>query len=181
MLSLRFLVQILKTIFRSCSKRNYWQSADGHLNHQGATNGSFWFGWAPQCIIPHIQKHSWNKKTNPYDSGVDKRVVSKRVVLADVPPEREHIRMFPRNENRNEGTFACSPGTKTPMRARSPKPKTTLLRNRPFIFQWTTRPNPSNEGFRPNFSSWAMHSETRVPSLFRRGKTRPQESLWIPK
>ena len=74
-------------------------------------------------------------------SGVDKRVVSKRVVLADVPPERKpergHIRMFPRNEkpergyvrmlprneNRNEGTFA----------------ETTLLRNRPFISQWTLK------------------------------------------
>ena len=31
-------------------------------------------------------------------------------------PERGYVRMFPRNENRNEGTFA----------------KTTLLRNRPF-------------------------------------------------
>ena len=30
--------------------------------------------------------------------------------------------MFPRNENRNEGTFACSPGTKTGTRAHSPKP-----------------------------------------------------------
>ena len=43
-------------------------------------------------------------------SGVPKRVVSKSVVLADVPqerkPERGYIRMFPRNENRNEGTFA---------------------------------------------------------------------------
>ena len=50
------------------------------------------------------------------NSGVDKRVISKRVVLADVPPERKPergcIRMFPQNENRNEGTFACSPGTK---------------------------------------------------------------------
>ena len=82
-----------------------------------------------------------------------KRVVSKRVVLADVPPERKpergyvrqdhpftkppfylpmslfgvnkfgwfpkgrFRRMLPRNENRNEGTFA----------------KTTLLQNRPFI------------------------------------------------
>ena len=48
-------------------------------------------------------------------------MVSKRVVLADVPPEpkpeRGYVRMFPRNENSNEGTFA----------------KTTLLRNRPFI------------------------------------------------
>ena len=51
---------------------------------------------------------------------------SKRVVLADVPPEREPergcIRMFPRNENQNEATFACSPGTKTGTRAHSPKP-----------------------------------------------------------
>ena len=28
-------------------------------------------------------------------------------------PERGYVRMFPRNENRNQGTFACSPGTKT--------------------------------------------------------------------
>ena len=44
-------------------------------------------------------------------------------VHLDVPPERKpergYVRMFPRNENRNEGTFA----------------KTTLLRNRPFILQ----------------------------------------------
>ena len=67
-------------------------------------------------------------------SRVDKRVVSKRVVLADVPPERKpergYIRMFPRNDNRNEGTFACSPRTKTGMRVHSPKPpfyETALL------------------------------------------------------
>ena len=55
---------------------------------------------------------------------------SKRVVLADVPPERQsepgYIRMFPqnanRNANRNEGTFACSHRTKTGTRAHSPKP-----------------------------------------------------------
>ena len=38
--------------------------------------------------------------------------------------------MFPLNENRNEGTFACSPGTKTGTRAHSPKPpfyETALL------------------------------------------------------
>ena len=63
-----------------------------------------------------------------------KRVVSKRVVLADVPPERKsergYIRILAQNENRNEGTFACSPRTKTGMRVRSPKPpfyKTALL------------------------------------------------------
>ena len=39
-------------------------------------------------------------------------------------------RMFPRNENRNEGTFGCSPGTKTGTRVRLPKPpfyETALL------------------------------------------------------
>ena len=30
--------------------------------------------------------------------------------------------MFPRNENRNEGTFGCSPGTKTGTRVRSHVP-----------------------------------------------------------
>ena len=59
-------------------------------------------------------------------SGIDKRVVSKRVVLADVPPERKlergYIRMFPQNENRNGGTFAGSPRTKTGTRVRLPKP-----------------------------------------------------------
>ena len=63
---------------------------------------------------------------SPLLSGVDKRVVSQRVVLADVPPERKpergYIRMFPQNENRNDGMFACSPGTKTRTRVRSPKP-----------------------------------------------------------
>ena len=52
-------------------------------------------------------------------SGVDKQVVSKRVVLAYVPserkPERGSIRMFPGTKNQNEGAFAnfaCSPRTK---------------------------------------------------------------------
>ena len=44
-----------------------------------------------------------------------------RVHSSDVPPEqkpeRGYVRMFPQNENRNEGTFA----------------KTTLLRNCPFV------------------------------------------------
>ena len=69
------------------------------------------------------------------NSGFDKRVnFSNRMVLADDPPERKpergYIRMFPRNENRNEGTFACSPGMKTGTRAHSPKPpfyETALL------------------------------------------------------
>ena len=43
-------------------------------------------------------------------SVVDTKVVPKKVVLADVPPERKpergYIQIFPPNENRNEGTFA---------------------------------------------------------------------------
>ena len=70
----------------------------------------------------------------PVFRGFTKGWFSKKMVLADVPlerkPERGYVRMFPRNENRNEGTFACSPGTKTRTRVHSPKP--TLLRNRPF-------------------------------------------------
>ena len=38
--------------------------------------------------------------------------------------------MFPRNENRNEGTFGCSPGTKN--RNEGTFAKTTLLENHPF-------------------------------------------------
>ena len=52
-----------------------------------------WIFWRPNFGFFHGFAKGW---------------FSKRVVLADVPPER----MFPRNENRNEGTFACSPGTK---------------------------------------------------------------------
>ena len=44
----------------------------------------------------------------------------------DVPPERKpergYIRMFPRDENRHEGTSGCCPGTKTGTRARSHVP-----------------------------------------------------------
>ena len=66
--------------------------------------------------------------------GLTKGWFSKRVVLADVPPERKpergYIWMLPRNEIRNEGTVACSPGTKPGARVRSPKPpfyETALL------------------------------------------------------
>ena len=65
-----------------------------------------------------------SKVCTKHRSEEPKRVVSKRVVLADVPPERKpdrgyvrmfprnkksergYVRMFPRNENRNECTFA---------------------------------------------------------------------------
>ena len=69
-----------------------------------------------------------------YARGFTEGWFSKRVVLADVPserkPERGYIQMCPQNQNRNEGTFACSPGTKTGTRAHSPKPpfyETALL------------------------------------------------------
>ena len=45
--------------------------------------------------------------------GFTKGWFSKRVALADVPPERKpergYIRMFPRNENRNEGYVRMFP------------------------------------------------------------------------
>ena len=108
----------------------------------------------PPGTSPEVSRPNSREMTSLL-SGVRKRVVSKRVVSADVPPERKpergyvrqnhpftkppfylpmtlfggfakgwfpkgwFRRMFPRNENRNEGTFA----------------KTTLLRNRPFISQ----------------------------------------------
>ena len=47
------------------------------------------------------------------NSGVRRRVVYKRVVLADVPRnqkrERGYIQMFPGTKNRDEGTFGHSP------------------------------------------------------------------------
>ena len=54
-------------------------------------------------------------------SGVDKRVVFQKGGFDGCSPrmKRGYIRMFPRNENQNEGTFA----------------KTTLLQNRPFVSQ----------------------------------------------
>ena len=63
---------------------------------------------------------------------------SKRMVLEDVLGERKPergcirgcIRMLPRNENRNEGTFACSPRNEN--RNEGAFAKTTFLRNRPF-------------------------------------------------
>ena len=119
-----------------------------YLNHRGTKIRVFRVCcWAPFLIFPPSfpfrpcsLSHHFSLFTSPFNppfltpgklrfrypsdlgtlSGVGKRVVSKRVVLADVPP----------NENRNEGTFGCSPGTKTGTRVRSTKPpfyETTLL------------------------------------------------------
>ena len=66
--------------------------------------------------------------------GLPKGWFSKRVVLADVPS----------NENQNEGTFGCCPGTKAgssylrmfPQNNNTERGhvrQTTLLRNRPFV------------------------------------------------
>ena len=69
--------------------------------------------------------------------GLPKGWFSKRVVLADVPPERKpergYIQMFPRNQNRNEGTFERFPRNEN--RNEGTFAKTTLLRNRPLISQ----------------------------------------------
>ena len=80
-----------------------------------------------------MTKSRWQKEHVTY-RGLPKGWFSKRVVLADVPPERKpergYIRMFPQNVNRNGGTFACSPGTKTGTRVHSPKPP--LITKPPF-------------------------------------------------
>ena len=56
-------------------------------------------------------------------SGVDKMMFSKKVVLAAGTKTGTRVHSdVPRNENRNEGTFACSPRTKTATRVRSPQP-----------------------------------------------------------
>ena len=80
--------------------------------------------WLLLCLKRHFFLFKqWfpNCQTLLFLRGLTKEWFSKRVVLADVPPERKpergYIQMFPRNENRNEGTFA----------------KTTLFRNRPFV------------------------------------------------
>ena len=76
-------------------------------------------------LVFHLSKQQ-NRTWTTSSRGLTKGRFSKRVVSADVPPEqkpqRGYIRMFPRNKSRNEGTFACSPGTKTGTRAHSPKP-----------------------------------------------------------
>ena len=77
--------------------------------------------------------------------------------------------MFPQNENRNEGTFACSPGTKTGTRVHSPKP--------PFYETALVSPNekPPQIFFVQSFSTtlqvmdvhtWnhgRLHQKVRVP------------------
>ena len=95
--------------------------------------------WPYICPSMLVWSHCDARRRGPTCNGYKNRGLtkgwfSKRVVLADVPPERKpergYIRMFPRNENRNEGTFACSPGTKTGTRVHSPKPpfyETALL------------------------------------------------------
>ena len=75
--------------------------------------------------------------------------------------------MFPRNENRKEGTFACSPGTKTGTRARSPKPpsyETALLGERQSIAQKGVRAIDARNSQLENDSNTAKTS-VRAPGL----------------
>ena len=69
----------------------------------GAQKGGFSKGWFWRCS-PATKTGTRSRSDVPRDEKL----------------ERGYVRMFPRNENRNEGTF----------------PKTTLLRNRPFISWW---------------------------------------------
>ena len=79
--------------------------------------------------LHHLQTRSqlqwkWNRKFLPYalENQVLKRFFAQPNLFdkKGLFPKGWFWRMFPRNENRNDGAFA----------------KTTLLRNRPFISQW---------------------------------------------
>ena len=121
----------------------------------------------------HFKNNPPEKQCRMYRfSGADKRVVSKRVVLADVPlerkPERGYIRMFPQNEKRNEGTFACSLGTKTGTRVHSPKPpfyETALLSPSEYRFsalgKWG-RTQMGSDGFNRILSGFYLLDLARV-------------------
>ena len=73
--------------------------------------------WQTQIGASLLLQHGLQKSQRNLENGSQKGGFSKRVVLADVPserrPERGYIRMFFRNENGNEGMFACSTGMKT--------------------------------------------------------------------
>ena len=98
----------------------------------GATPGfhEIWGLMGPQKAFAQTANFKWYVSYSEFR----KRVVSKSVVLADVPryqkPERRFIRMLPGPKNRNEGTFGFSP---VQNRNEGAFPKTTLLRNRPFV------------------------------------------------
>ena len=111
-------------------------------------------------------------KTHPRNMGFNSedptRVVYKRVVWADVlserKPERGYVRMFPRKENRNEGTFACFPGMKTGTRAHSPKP--------PFYETALLSPGDQHEAKKHlNTNNFREIRHNRLPSLWPRNKT----------
>ena len=77
--------------------------------------------------------------------------------------------MFPRNENRNEGTFGCSPGTKyIRMFPRNEKPERGYVR----MFPWNENRNEGTFakttllGNRPFISLWKKECETLAPLLF---------------
>ena len=108
-------------------KRTHWASLSFGANSVSSTKNSVSSLW--HTNNRPTGTHSKNSLSSVFETVLPETVVglfSKRVVLADVPPERQpergYIRIFPWNENRNQGTFACSPGTKTGTRVRSHVP-----------------------------------------------------------
>ena len=74
--------------------------------------------------------------------------------------------MFPRGENRNEGTFGCSPGTKTGTRVRSHVPKERKL-ERGYVCQnhpLTKRPFLSPSAIRQR-STFRSYEEQPIPRM----------------
>ena len=137
------ILLVVFLVYAEMASREAWQAKAGDVGGKRRGAESLWQlakDLGPQPPPPPYMREI---------SGVDNRVVSKRVVLEDVPPEGKqeqgYLRMFPGANNRNKGAFACSPGTKTGTRVRSPKPpfyETALLstsENRYNVANWRSR------------------------------------------
>ena len=98
-------------------------------------------------------------------SRVDKKGWFWRMLPRNKNSQRGYIRMFPRNENRNEGTFACSPGTRTGTRVRSPKPR----------FYETALLSPSEPKALPRLGIYVRTPRAHAPQWVRNraGENRP--------
>ena len=79
-----------------------------------------WFTLSQESRTKILLRISLNSVRGLSKGWFCKRAVFQKDVSPEHEPERGCIRMFPRNENRNEGVFACPPETKTGTRAHPP-------------------------------------------------------------
>ena len=112
--------------------------------------------------------------------GSQKSGIQKGLSCSPEPkPERGYIRMFARNENRNEGTFACSPGTKN--RNGGTFTETTLLRTRRFAASRFLAVNTSNSwrgavGVKSTSVSQSVNQTS--PNVFPPPKIFSKQGIW---